>query len=134
MDITLQIIATSKTHSTNDVNNLWQRGQILDAYQSADLATLTNGDYLFNDVISGSFVYVHVTDAPVVDFNKFKRRLHTENPLGGRRRYRVDVPSVPQAAKDKLIADREITIPFTTAKNYIMNDELSSVITNGEID
>ena len=133
MDITLHILAENKTHAATNESAKWQRGQIVDCSQSADLATLSGNDYLFNDVISGAFVFVHVKDVPVVDFDKFRARLQTENPLGGRRRYRVDVASIPVSARNKLLADKEITITWATAKNYIQNDEIVTTITDGEV-
>lgn len=134
MDITLQVLAVSKSHTVSDVNTLWNKGQIVDAFQSSDLATLSGDDYLFNDVISGNFVFVHVKDVPIVNFEKFKARLQSENPLGGRRRYRVKVASIPIAARNKLLADKEITITWTAAKNYIANDETAVDITDGDVD
>ena len=134
MDITLQILAVSKTHNTDNPDNLWKRGQIANVHVSSDLATLVGNDYNFNDVISGKFVFVHVKNVPVTDFAKFKERLNTENPLGGRRRYRVRVGIIPTTARDKLVADREITITWATAKNYIQNDEITTLITDGEVD
>ncbi len=133
--ITLQIMINAPTHALATPEKTAMRhrnGDVLGVHKTSDFATLADGEWKWNDVISSPrSVFVHVTDVPTNLAKKIwrlARGIKVASESLRVRRYRIPPSVVPTAFRDKLLADKEATITFTQAKTFIRKKVISNAL------
>lgn len=139
-DITLTVlikVGTSPLQAKAE-HQRYKVGDIIQARLSNTIATKVGSDYILGGggaLLSPNMVYVHVTDVPNDKAAKAQRLQDPEIALtaagqpGGEdpgdytvrrlHRYRLSKSSIPLAARQKLLADGEITVTWAQAKGHI---------------
>lgn len=154
MDITLQIIIKPSTHILTGMKNAYRyrQGDIIDVYRTSKYATLqADGNYLLNSHIGHErFGFVHIKNIPdTLDRARIKRKLLKrieilDEPV---RRCKWHIPPsiLPASFKQKLLANKQATVEWTTAKAYIRKkttpvildpdqDDITTVLTGGDVE
>jgi len=118
-DITIEIIHSPATHDlpADGAARRYRQFDIVEVWPRARVTEPPSPN--------SKFWFIHVAGIPdTVPFEKVRSKLLAEvpNPLIAgdfirRRRWRVH--GIPSAALTTLQTNKEITVPFTTAKNYI---------------
>ena len=148
VDITLQVVIVAPTEVIpTNVQDKYNRqaarmkiGDIISVSQTNQerFAKTPSGDYriINGPILSPRFGFVHVTDVPVpiaLKAKKLKRMLTREVvvPADGEdpehivdmpvrnNKFRVDVANIPNQLKQRMQADKEVTVTWLQARNYI---------------
>lgn len=140
MDISLQIVIDGNTKSLGGYKDAAKSraGDVIDAIDTASFATLVGGEYRVNGGIgSVRLGFIHITGVPttvskvrqLIKGGLHKKQTVTDDVTGLQRnvdvatlrkhKWRINPADVPLAARNKLIAQREITITWTQAKNFL---------------
>lgn len=142
MDITLHIIANPATHELEGMKAAmrYRRGDILDVYRANKYATLqSDGNYKLNKSPGHPrFVFIHIKNIPdTLDKQKIKAKLIATVDLLDdtvrRRKWHIPPSILPSAFKQKLLAEKEITVEFATVKAYIRK-KLTPIILDPDSD
>lgn len=157
IDITLAVIAVQSTHSlpAEKEGARWQIGQIQDVYKTRDLASIVDGEFRMNNAIGTKVrVFIHVRNVPVSSAKRIRRLLaepievpsiEIVNDKDGneveivsvamvhRSIFKVRLADIPNAAKNTLKDNREITVSWTEFKPYICRSDTLAVIKDGEL-
>lgn len=135
--ITLQIMVNVGTHDLSyDLMKAAIRhrnGDILAVYPTSDLADLVGGDYKFRDVISSPrSVFVHVRDVPQGLEDKAIRRLIERHQPAAEvfrlRLFRIPPSVVPAATLATLLAEKELTVDWLQAKQFIRQKSITTLL------
>ena len=125
-----------------------KNGDILEGYRARTIAALDGaGDYRLNEVISSPRTgFVHVTGVPILAVRKIKRLAESHQQITGtraggdlnivtllKRKWGVDVASIPLVVRQQFIADKEITFTWTQVKNFIRNKPENRIVTDADI-
>jgi hypothetical protein len=65
--------------------------------------------------------YVHVTDVPDERFARIKRVLETAGTNGSKRAWAGVASRIPLNARNRIVADRQITVGWTAFRNFLRN-------------
>ena len=146
-DITVQIILKPATHAfpanaqgmMKNACRYWP-GDILDVYPAEKYATLgDDGNYLLNSPPGHPrFAFVHVKNVPVkFSVDRIKNKLTaTVESEGGvennqqllrRRGWHIPPSITPVVFKQKLLLEKEATVDFNVAKNYIRKKVITDI-------
>lgn len=150
MNLTLQVIITPANHTLSDPAKNARRyatGDVVDIF-NADVVSPFNGtDHILRDVISDPrFVFVHVRGVPDRTLGRIKDTISTPDieyvlvngePVSSsyhrRRKFALLASSVPTAMRNRLMADRQITVTWTQAKNYVRHVRENRLITDADL-
>lgn len=135
MDITLQVMVNVPTHGLNPMKAAmrYRNGDILAVYRTNTIADMVDGKWKMRRVITAPrSVFVHITNVPQILAQKAVRRLIERHQPAGetfrRRHYRIPPSVVPQAIKDTLQADKEVTVSWTQAKQVIRRKSVTTLL------
>ena len=136
-DFTAQVIYQPAVHPLEGIKNAQRYivGDILAVWPVADHSTFDteSGDWLLNDDINPKFLFIHVTGvpdsvnpeklvegdfvangSPILDFAR-----ETPFILRRARKFRIKPSLIPTAGRDKLLADKQITVTFQAFKAVV---------------
>ena len=171
VDVTLEIMLEPPTHDLSydpeKAARRFRRGDILDVIRTDTFAELdVNGDYRITEGIGNlRFGYIHLLNVPNARAQQMRRVLtrdsgetitrQTNDPELGlvdtehldnwrKRAYRIPRSVIPTAARTKLLAEREITVEWTTFRSRIRRkiaanrtdpslDDESNAVTDAEL-
>lgn len=90
--------------------------------------------------VNQPFIFVHVTGAPDIAFDRIKAKLTRPNmddttgeKFDGRRRWRVRLDDIPAARRQQLKNTRETTVTWAVLKNFIKNQRTDASIVDGDL-
>ena len=115
-DVTLLVMADD--NPVADDEKRWRRGEIVDVFTLEQCPGPAGHP---------RHLHIHITGIPFA-FAKIKAvltRAHVDDDsvdepvVRARRKWCIDAASIPVGARNALVADREITVPWTQVKNYI---------------
>lgn len=145
MDVCLHVMLTPANHALpqDKADRRLSGGDIIDIFPASAVGTLISNDYMPNDVIgSHRLGFVFIKDVPISVLNKARQALIKSHKsvtpednvqLLLRRIWGIDVQSVPVAARNKLLADRYITVTWLQAKSYIKNKVTATNLSDGDV-
>ena len=145
VDITLEIILEPATHDLSydpeKAARRYRRGDIFEVHRSTDIATLTNGVYHLPSIGTTVFGYIHIRGVPNARARRMREVLtqdtgetKTVSSIDPetrlfedievldnyrKRRWRIPRSVIPPTARTRLLADREITVDWTTFRDRI---------------
>ena len=145
VDVTLEIILEPATHDLSydpkKAARRYRRGDIFEVHRSTDIATLTNGVYHLPSIGTTVFGYIHIRGVPNARARRMREvltrdsgetrtvsRIDPETMLAANRevvdnhrmrRWRIPRSVIPPTARARLLADREITVDWTTFRDKI---------------
>lgn len=123
------------------VHDGYHNGDTLTVYDTETLADFVDGEFRFREsIINSPFHYAHVTDIPNganIDRITEEYRVNNGSPIlqeveenptvrYRRRKWFIDHTKIGQAAKDKLLSQKEITATFTQLKNVLAKKSVPS--------
>jgi len=154
MDITLQIIIRPATHALEGMEAAcrYRTGDIIDVYRANRFAELQeDGNYLMQSQMGNDvFCYIHIKDVPdTLNRQRIKAKLLEPvtilDELVRRKMWHIPPSILPVAFRQRLLADREATVTFIQAKNYIRRkttpvlldpdqDDITTTLTDGDLE
>lgn len=153
MDITLHNIIKPASHALSGMRAARRLapGDIIDVYEATEYATLqADGNYLLDSPpLHDRFGFVHVKHVPnSLSKARIKKKLTEAVEILGqdvrRKKWHVPPSILPTVIKQKILADKEITVEWSVAKSYIRKkttpvildpnqDDISTSLTDGDI-
>lgn len=150
MNLTLQVIITPANHPLSDPAKRARRytaGDVVDIFDADVVAPFNGTDHILRDVISDPrFVFVHVRGVPDRPLGRIKDTLGAADIEYGlvngepviiafhrRRKFSLLTSSVPAALRNKLLADRQITVTWTQVKDYVWHVRENRLITDADL-
>ena len=143
-DFTAQVIYQPSNHAISNAKQNAQRYQVGDILNVWPIEThasfdADSGDWLLNDEINSKFLFIHVTGVP--NSRNPQKLLEgefvangspilidvQENPFIRRRlrKFKIKPSLIPKASRDKLLANKQITVPFVAFKNVVVKKTVS---------
>jgi len=124
VDITVELLATPKTHALNDTAKearRYRRGDVVEVFLRSEVTEPPSPN--------SPFVFIHVTNVPenktfeqvkAIIMQPVLEPLVIISPaIYRRRKFRVLFSELPQFVQDILTADKELTVSWAQAKNYV---------------
>jgi len=139
MDITLSLIGKQTAHvlPAEQEGARWKIGQIAGVYRSSDVATKLSGKYhIKGGVGSKVLVFIHIKNTPGASAKKIHAKLTRSlgvDVISHRATFRLNPADLPQAVKDALMTDREITTTWAAAKPFLKHSVTQTPIEDGDL-
>lgn len=150
MNLTLQILVAPATHNISDPAKAARRyavGDIVCVWDADVVAPYNGTNHILRDVISSTkFVFVHVRGVPDRPIEVVRERLLSSDMEVGtfegemvvvgyyrRKRFNAVISSIPTNIRNRLNADRQITVTWTRVKNYIKNLRANAQLSDSDL-
>lgn len=149
MNLTFQILVAPATHNLADPAKAARRyavGDVVCVWDADAVAPYNGTNHLMRDVISSTkYVFVHVRNVPVT-LERARERLLADDVTVGtfegevaiigyfrRKKFGAELASIPANIRNRLQADRQITVTWTQVKNYIKNIRENRLLVDGDL-
>jgi len=132
MDITIELLAAPKTHALNDAAKearRYRRGDVVEVFLRSEITEPPSP--------SSPFIFIHITNVPEnKTFAQIKeiimqpvlQPLAVDPEIYRRRKFRVLISELPQIVQNILTADKEITVSWAQAKNYLRKKNVTTFL------
>jgi len=152
MNITLQIILNAPAHDLSydpakEARRL-ARGDLIAIFDADVVAPYNGSEHILRDIITGDrFCFIHVQNIPDRPISQLREKLLAADVSVGvdddgkplitayhrRKKWGAIVSNIPAAIRNRLISDKQITITWTQAKNYIENVRSGAKLTDQDV-
>lgn len=143
MDVTISLMLNQSTHALPIENEggRWRNGQIINMYLTRNLKVTLQGDgtYKFDYIIGNPRIgFIHIREMPASNARKMNFLLGETNELPNghvisRRLWRVRRGSLPPAARDKLLTNKELTVSWAQFKSFTQLDSNNRNLTDADV-
>ncbi len=150
MNLTLQILVAPSQHVISDPAKNARRyavGDIVCVWDADVVAPYNGTAHILRDVISNlKFVFVHVRGVPDRPLDLIRDRLCADDSDFGyfdgqltvlayyrRRKFAAVLADIPTNIRNRLNADRQITVTWTQVKNYVKNLRANANLSDADL-